>query len=174
MSELTRSRVLARVCAGCLATALFAATMMPSRGADAARAPVLPDGTLGRAVGLGIQCVPYGSTVPSGPISYLARDAGKPGVPPLSSKERAVLQSIMRYVHSPLLRFTHVFAGGFIVYVTQVSAGICMDAGGGYMVLNQDCNTTYEPGENPDATSVVPTCPDYPRPWMHAAARPGS
>jgi len=149
------------------ALSLFMSRAALPRAIEYSRPPVLSDGTYGRVVGRGVQCVPYGSTAPSGPISYFARDVGKPGVPRLSPSERAMLRSIMQYVHSPLLRFAHVSHGRFIVYAIRMKPGICMDEAPGYLVLNRECNVTYEPGEDPSGTGNIPDCQGLPRrPWM--------
>jgi len=162
LSRIRRDRRLEAL-ASCLA--LFAGLTTASGAASA----TLPDGTAGRIVGRGVQCVPYGSTQPSGPISYLASDAGKPGVPRIDAADLKMLMSIQHYLHSPRLRFAFVGLE-FIVYKTDPVSGICMDNAPGYQILNHECNATYEPGERPDVTSAAPSCPGYPRPWMHGSS----
>ncbi len=107
--------------------------------------------------GAGVQCVPYGKTEPQGPRSYLVSDLGNPGVPDLSRSELNTLRSIQRYVHSRLLRFAFVgqYGGEFIIFNAKL--GPCLDAAGGYRVLNGAfCNSFYEPGEDPWGTKAEP------------------
>ncbi len=110
--------------------------------------------TLAQA-GAGVQCVPYGKSTSEGPRSYLVSDLGKTGVPELSGSELNTLRLIQRYVHSRLLRFAFVgqFGGEFIIFNAKL--GPCLDAAGGYRVLNGAfCNAFYEPGEDPWGTKA--------------------
>ena len=122
--------------------------------AASASQPILPDGTFGAKVGVGIECVPYGKSLVSPPASYAVSDLGRPGVPVLGRSNLDLIHRIQKYVKSPHLRFTWVIPHWFIVY--DAPAGVCVDTAPGYPVLNRPCNTFYEPGENPTGTNGLP------------------
>jgi hypothetical protein len=132
--------------------------------------PMLPDGTYGKIVGNGIQCTPYGESKPSGPLNYSTNDLGKKGVPKLTQSELAMIRRIKKYIHKSDLRFAFVNGVGrsatFIIY--EADRGLCFDGAPGFLVLNLSCQITYEPGERPEFTGLMPDCRDAPRPWMQA------
>ena len=117
--------------------------------------------------GMGVQCTPYSESQPSGPISYRVSDIGKPGVPRLRRADRLLIARMLRYVPPRMtrsLRFAMV--GDLIVYAAI--SGICADFAPGYPVLNGDCNSYYEPGEDPTRINPGSGCLGPPRPWMSA------
>jgi hypothetical protein len=99
------------------------------------------------------------------PLSYLAIDEGKADVPDLTPKESAMLHRIERYVHSPTLRFVRLNDDELVVF--DAAAGPCADVH--YAVLNDGCNTFYEPGETPYNT-LAGTPGNWPchHPWNDA------
>jgi hypothetical protein len=107
------------------------------------------------------------------PFSYLASDAGKPGVPALRFSESRMLRAIAHYRPSKSLRFAWVDTtppNGFIVY--DATGDVCTASAFGYAVLNGACNEFYEPGENPYGTMAAPDCfGSEHRPWMTPAPR---
>lgn len=113
----------------------------------------------GRNRDLGAQCIPYGKSFPEGPKSYLVSDIGKRGVPKPDESQRDAIRTIGRYVHSATLRFVE---DPFVVFDAKL--GPCLDAAGGYPMLNGSCWEFYEPGENPYTTLPAPDeiCPKYP------------
>lgn len=100
----------------------------------------------------------------TGPPSYLARDAGKTGVPELDAKQRADLTRIVRQSHSSTLRFAFlksvIAADSFIIYDGD---GSPCNGGPDFQVYNQDCRTGYDPEDVPYDTIALPYCAT--RPW---------
>jgi hypothetical protein len=119
------------------------------------------------AVIVGTQCVPYGKSAPEGPRSFLVRDLGKPGVPALDSDQLKTIHQIQQYVHAKTLRFAFVGRASQDFIVFNAKLGPCLDAAGGYVLLNGECGDFYEPGEDPWYRHALPggTCGPS-RPWI--------
>ena len=138
-------------------------------------ATATPRATTAQASGrrVGVQCTPYLSDKPSGPISYTAARVGTKGVPPVGGPDRQTLALIRRFVHSRTLRFVYLRDRGFIVFDARY--GPCNGAAPGYPVLNGACNEYYEPGEDPTKTHPMSGCVGPPRPWVPSdAGLPGN
>ena len=91
-------------------------------------------------------------------MSYLVSDIGKSGVPQLSVRERATIETIRRHLRSKTLRFAwiehHTATSEFIVF--DASDGPCTIGSLGYPVISGTCNEYYKPGENPYETFAAP------------------
>jgi hypothetical protein len=110
-------------------------------------------------IGLGMACRNEGAT---GPAGYSVHDMGKPRVPKLDAQDRAMLRSIMRFVHLTTLRFA--YAPNFIVY--DADDGPC--SGHPYAVLNlPGCNAMYWPLNTRHGQFPAMGCYSHPRPWIH-------
>lgn len=123
-----------------------------------------------------IACRGYQDPSKIGPPSYAVADIGKSDVPKLSTDQRALLARVKRYVSSAALRFAFLPSrprgGPFIIF--DAKEGPCIDAAGGYQVLN-GVNEYYDPGENPFITTAgAATMPATPGPWMTASPHPKS
>jgi hypothetical protein len=117
-------------------------------------------------VGAGVTCTPWSprgaprNTLPT-PVSYRVSDLGKPGVPVLDEKSRAVLRRIARAHRSRTLRFAYLFAPGkaagtrqrFIVF--DATEGPCAE-GARYRVLNAAVYEYYQPSESPWGVAAMP------------------
>jgi hypothetical protein len=113
--------------------------------------------------GLSVACEVNGAF---GPRSYLIADIGRPGVPRLTTEQRALAKRIRRYVHSRSLRFT--FFGEYFAVFDAVQ-GPCYTQAPGYQVLNAPrCNSYYSPTDNFDGPRATTGCPNSPRPWMNS------
>jgi hypothetical protein len=84
-----------------------------------------------------------------GPRSYLVSDMGRPGVPDLDRDEIATINQIQHYLRAKTLRFAFVGKPSQEFIVFNAKLGPCLEAAGGYQVLNEDCLDFYEPGEDP-------------------------
>jgi hypothetical protein len=109
-----------------------------------------------------------------GPPSYLVRDIGKTGVPPVDAADMAMLHKIMRYVHPSTLRFTYIPGIlHFVVYDAQ--NGPCSSAP--YDILNAPaCNTVFLPSDvRHGAFAASGGCFNRPRPWIpHDGGNPNA
>jgi len=81
---------------------------------------------------------------------------GKPGMPSLSATDAQTVASIARRKPDTTLRFVTVPRYGLVVF--DANRGPCLDAAGGYPVLNQPPNARffYEPGEDPENLHASP------------------
>jgi hypothetical protein len=89
-------------------------------------------------------------------VSYPAMALGKPGVPSLNATNAQTMKLIVRRKPETALRFVTLPRYGLVVF--DANRGPCLDAAGGYPVLNQPPNARffYEPGEDPENLHVSP------------------
>jgi len=109
----------------------------------------------------GVRCFGYSpngnqNAARSEPVSYPAIALGKPGVPKLRFIDAQTVASIARRKPRTALRFVTLPRFGLVVF--DANRGPCLDAAGGYPVLNLPPNARffYEPGENPENLHASP------------------
>ncbi len=133
--------------------------------------------TTPRVRGLATRCASYDRSVSEGPPSYLVSDIGRFGVPSISRYALHEIKEILKYVHSPTLRFIpdvnpslQATEGRLVPIVFDATEGPCADTR--YAVLNDACNMGYAPAESPLITVLMgpgDVCPRYA--WMRDPAK---
>jgi hypothetical protein len=117
-------------------------------------------------VGKGVTCAPWSADGiirrdPPTPVSFLAADLGKPGVPHLSLEQRRQVARFQNAQNRKTLRFVFLFDKGqpvgthglFVIY--NATKGACAP-GAMYNVLNGASNSFYQPAENPWNLGAMP------------------
>lgn len=100
-----------------------------------------------------------------GPVSYLASDIGKPGVPYPNFVQLALVHQIVRYTHSRTLRFAFIPNDGSVLLPFIIFDNSGADACTGADILNGPKGLTYEPWETPYEV-FTPGGGRTPYPWM--------
>jgi hypothetical protein len=117
-------------------------------------------------VGMGVTCAPWSPDGiirhdPPTPVSYLAADIDKPGLPTLTEAQRRQLKHFQNSRNRKSLRFVFLFKPGqpagtrgrFAIF--DATKGPCAPAAM-YNVLNGASNEYYQPAENPWHLGAMP------------------
>ncbi len=125
-----------------------------ARGCDAYASTSVGYSCLQKTADGGVRCSGYiapGASAPqwqSLPISYPARSASHVNSLRLNVQQQKLINRALTKRNAATLRFVFLTSDDLIVF--NAPDGPCLDAAGGYQVLNYtNANLFYEPGENP-------------------------